>query len=223
MLLELLGMKIKFKDWPISAFNNSFKRMTRQRTPPATNNFYRAWRSPKKVLMQKSQKFCADFKYVNLKIELLQIFEKKSFSSLFLMRKPLSSDQKWFLRPYFPLIGGIFVLKSGLRFLFRALEVSIQKVRKSHWHGAFWRGPPRGPIMYIISLEKKTETNQGQPWATSAARQGDLLHMLYVTQAQSRRPKRKMHKDRTHKRKDKGIYCTCCVRHTQVQSQDVQR
>ena len=38
------------------------------------------------------------------------------------MRKPLSSDQKWFLRPYFPLIGGIFVLKSGLRFLFRALE-----------------------------------------------------------------------------------------------------
>ena len=49
------------------------------------------------------------------------------------MRKPLSSDQKWFLRPYFPLIGGIFVLKSGLRFLFRALEVSIQKVRKSHF------------------------------------------------------------------------------------------
>ena len=87
--------------------------------PPATNNFYRAWRSPKKVLMQKSQKFCADFKYVNLKIELLQIFEKKSFSSLFLMRKPLSSDQKWFLRPYFPLIGGIFVLKIGLRFSFR--------------------------------------------------------------------------------------------------------
>ena len=82
------------------------------------------------MLMQKSQKFCADFKYVNLKIELLQIFEKKSFSSLFLMRKPLSSDQKWFLRPYFPLIGGIFVLKSGLRFLFRALEVPIRKVRK---------------------------------------------------------------------------------------------
>ena len=101
--------------------------------PLLENNFYRAWRSPKKVLMQKSQKFCADFKYVNLKIELLQIFEKKSFSSLFLMRKPLSSDQKWFLRPYFPLIGGIFVLKSGLRFLFRALEVSIQKVRKSHF------------------------------------------------------------------------------------------
>ena len=39
--------------------------------PPATNNFYWAWRNPKKVLMQKSQKFCADFKYVNLKIELL--------------------------------------------------------------------------------------------------------------------------------------------------------
>ena len=40
-------------------------------TPPATNNFYWAWRSPKKVLKQKSQKFCADFKYVNLEIELL--------------------------------------------------------------------------------------------------------------------------------------------------------
>ena len=56
--------------------------------------------------------------------------------------------------------------------------------------------------MYIISLEKKTETNQGQPWATSAARQGDLLHMLYVTQAQSRSRKGKMHKDRTHKHKE---------------------
>ena len=82
------------------------------------------------MLMQKSQKFCADFKYVNLKIELLQIFEKKSFSSLFLMRKPLSSDQKWFLRPYFPLIRGMFVFRSGLRFLFRALEVPEPRVRK---------------------------------------------------------------------------------------------
>ena len=73
------------------------------------------------------------FRIQKLKIGSLADFEKKSFSSLFLMRKPLSSDQKWFLRPYFPLIGGIFVLKSGLRFLFRALEVSIQKVRKSHF------------------------------------------------------------------------------------------
>ena len=100
---------------------------------PCYKQFLPGLEEPEKVLMQKSQKFCADFKYVNLKIELLQIFEKKSFSSLFLMRKPLSSDQKWFLRPYFPLIGGIFVLKSGLRFLFRALEVSIQKVWKSHF------------------------------------------------------------------------------------------
>ena len=68
------------------------------------------------MLMQKSQKFHADFKYVNLRIELLHIFEKKSFFSLFLMRKPLSSDQKWFLRPYFPLIRGMFVFRGGLRF-----------------------------------------------------------------------------------------------------------
>ena len=71
------------------------------------------------------------FRIQKLKIGSLADFEKKSFSSLFLMRKPLSSDQKWFLRPYFPLIRGIFVLKSGLRFLFRALEVPIRKVRKS--------------------------------------------------------------------------------------------
>ena len=54
---------------------------TTQVTPPATNNFYRAWRSPKKVLMQKSQKFCADFKYVNLKIGLWKIFEKNHIFS----------------------------------------------------------------------------------------------------------------------------------------------
>ena len=45
------------------------------------------------------------------------------FFSFFLMRKPLSSGPKWFLRPYFPLIRGKFLLRSGLRFLFGALEV----------------------------------------------------------------------------------------------------
>ena len=44
------------------------------------------------------------------------------------MRKRLSSGQKWFLRPYFPLIRGMFV-KSGLRFSFRALEVPEPRVR----------------------------------------------------------------------------------------------
>ena len=38
------------------------------------------------------------------------------FFSLFLMRKPLSNGQKWFLRSNFSLIGGKFVFKSGLRF-----------------------------------------------------------------------------------------------------------
>ena len=33
--------------------------------------------------------------------------------------KQLFKGQKWFLGPYFPLIGGIFVLKIGLRFSFR--------------------------------------------------------------------------------------------------------
>ena len=52
------------------------------------------------------------------------------FFSLFLMRKTLSSGQKWFLRPYFPQIRGMFLLKSGLRFSFRALEVPEPRVRK---------------------------------------------------------------------------------------------
>ena len=53
-----------------------------------------------------------------------------SFFSLFLMRKRLSSGQKWFLKPYFPLIRGMFVFRSGLRFLFRALDVLEPRVRK---------------------------------------------------------------------------------------------
>ena len=57
-------------------------------------------------------------------------FEKKAFFSLFLMRKRLSSGQKWFLRPYFPLIRGMFVFRSGLRFSFRALVVPEPRVRK---------------------------------------------------------------------------------------------
>ena len=66
-----------------------------------------------------------------IKIGSLEGFEKKkAFSSLFLMRKRLCSGQKWVLRPYFPLIWGMFVLRSGLRFSFRALEVPEPRVRK---------------------------------------------------------------------------------------------
>ena len=46
------------------------------------------------------------------------------------LRKPLSSGQKWFLRPYLPLIRGMFVFRSGLRFSFRTLEVPEPRVRK---------------------------------------------------------------------------------------------
>ena len=55
-------------------------------------------------------------------------FEKKAFFSLFLMRKRLSSGQKWFLRPYFPLIRGMFVFRSGLRFSFWAPDVPGTKI-----------------------------------------------------------------------------------------------
>ena len=44
-------------------------------------------------------------------------FENKLFSSPPRVRNPLSGDQKWFLRPCFPLMGGLFGVKSGLRFL----------------------------------------------------------------------------------------------------------
>ena len=57
-------------------------------------------------------------------------FEKIKFFPPFLMRKRLSSGQKWFLRPYFPLIRGMFLLRSGLRVLIWALEVPEARVRK---------------------------------------------------------------------------------------------
>ena len=46
-------------------------------------------------------------------------FELGPFFSLFLMRKRRSSGQKWVLRPYFPLIRGMFVFRSR-RFSFRS-------------------------------------------------------------------------------------------------------
>ena len=76
------------------------------------------------------QKNVSTIRFQEIKIRPFQDFEKKAFFSLFLMRKRLSSGQKWFLRPYFPLIRGMFLLKSGLWFSFRALEVPEPRVRK---------------------------------------------------------------------------------------------
>ena len=45
-------------------------------------------------------------------------------------RKWLFSGQKWFLRQYFNLIRGMFVLKSGLRFSYQPLEVPEPRIRK---------------------------------------------------------------------------------------------
>ena len=69
-------------------------------------------------------------RFQKIKIGPLKGFEKKAFFSLLLMRKRLSGGQKWFLKPYFPLIRGVFVFRSGLRFSFRALEVPQPRVRK---------------------------------------------------------------------------------------------
>ena len=56
------------------------------------------------------------FKEMHSSNYFIRFFLGKAFFSILFMRKPLSSDLKWFLRPYFPLIGGIFVLKSDLVF-----------------------------------------------------------------------------------------------------------
>ena len=76
------------------------------------------------------QKNVSTIRFQEIKIRPFRDFEKKAFFSLFLMRKRLSSGQKWFLRPYFPLFRGMFVSRSGLRFSFRALEVPEPRVRK---------------------------------------------------------------------------------------------
>ena len=67
---------------------------------------------------------------VSLKIGPCRRGKLGPFFSRFLMRKPLSSGQKWFLRPYTPLIRGMCLFRSGLRFSFRALEVPEPRVRK---------------------------------------------------------------------------------------------
>ena len=52
-------------------------------------------------------------RFQEIKICPLKGFEKKAFFSLLLMRKRLSGGQKWFLKPYFPLIRGMFVFRSA--------------------------------------------------------------------------------------------------------------
>ena len=64
------------------------------------------------------------------KIGTLGDFERIDFFSLFFMGERLSSGQKLFMRPHFPLIRGMFVLRSGLRFSFRALQMPNLRVRK---------------------------------------------------------------------------------------------
>ena len=76
------------------------------------------------------QKNVYRIRFHEIKIGSLEGFEKIEFFSLFLMRKRLYSGQKWFLRPYFPLIRGMFLSRSGLRFSFGALEVPEPRVGK---------------------------------------------------------------------------------------------
>ena len=83
------------------------------------------------------QKNVSTIRFQEIKIRPFQDFEKKAFFSLFLMRKRLSSGQKWFLRPYFPLIRGMFLLKSGLTFL--ESSCTLQKFGINKKDGHFFR------------------------------------------------------------------------------------
>ena len=77
------------------------------------------------------------------------------FFSLFLMKKPLSSGQKWFLRLYFPLIRGIFLLRSGLRFSFwaRAEKLSNANIsRLSEYPRVYCIEPPISSISIFLML-----------------------------------------------------------------------
>ena len=55
-------------------------------------------------------------RFQKIKIRPLKCFEKKAFVSPLLMRKRLFGGVKWFLKPYFPLIRGMFVFRSGSTF-----------------------------------------------------------------------------------------------------------
>ena len=87
-------------------------------------------KKPSFLLMPNCHKLRKDSKNVSLKIGSWGPQKLGPFSHFSSWEKWLYSGQKWFLRPYFPLIRGIFLLKSGLRFSFRALEVPEPRVRK---------------------------------------------------------------------------------------------
>ena len=63
--------------------------------------------------------------------------------------------------------------------------------------------------MYI-SLKKKTKANQGQPQAFTAARQGELLHMLYNTEAHSisRQTEAKVYSTLQELMAEANLYCS---------------
>ena len=107
----------------LSTFNDNWNHMGPE--DPSIRKKY-----PSFLLMPNFRKLRDDSKYVSLKIGSWKPQKLGPFSSLFLMRKTLSSGQKWFLRPFSPLIRGMFLLRSGLRFSFRALEVPELGVRK---------------------------------------------------------------------------------------------
>ena len=69
---------------------------------------------PKILFQPNCRKLQDDSKNGNLKIGSKGPKKLGPFFSLFLMRVRLLSGQKWFLRPYFPLIRGMFVFRSGL-------------------------------------------------------------------------------------------------------------
>ena len=83
------------------------------------------------------------------------------FFSLLHMRKWLSSSQ-WFLRPYFPLIRGMIVFRSCLRFSFWALDGSeVGKWGKGHFsESAFFTWLPRLSVTICMPGRSRLATGR---------------------------------------------------------------
>ena len=115
--------------------------------------------------MPNFRKLQDDSKNVSLKIGSKVPQKLGPFFSLFLMRKTLSSGQKWFLRPYFPLIRGMFLLRSGLRFLFGHWKWPNLEWGKGHT--IKWKWPFHhsrfGHFQYPKQISKTTSQQKHTP------------------------------------------------------------
>ena len=116
-----------------SLITTTFDRLRENRSHKHGSHGTRAWVKKRKILHHFRQAIwyqkCVSSHQKKFKIGTLGDFEKIQFVAIFLMRKRLSSGQKRFLRPYFPLIRGMFVFRSGVRFFLGTRSPRVRKRR----------------------------------------------------------------------------------------------